>query len=125
MLAITEPGLYKLVMRSNKPVAEKFQEWVCEDVLPSIRKKGEYVLEEYKQKIEEQQKVIEEDKKKSDEQQKVIEEEKKKSEDQQKVIEEKDEKIKKLKKSFHRHQSRKIYEEKNVVYIVTNDHNKR
>ncbi len=59
MLTVTEAGLYKLVMRSTKPIAEKFQEWICEDVLPSIRKKGEYVLEEYKKKIEEQQKQLE------------------------------------------------------------------
>lgn len=32
-------------MRSNKPNAEKFQEWVCEDVLPSIRKHGSYTIE--------------------------------------------------------------------------------
>ena len=56
---INEAGLYKLIMRSNKPIAEKFQEWVCEDVLPSIRKKGDYVLEEYKQKLEEKQKELE------------------------------------------------------------------
>jgi len=60
MLCVNEAGLYKLVMRSTKPIAEKFQEWVCEEVLPSIRKKGEYVLEEYKKKIEAQQKIIEE-----------------------------------------------------------------
>ena len=43
---INEPGLYKLIMRSNKPVAEKFQEFVCEDILPSIRKTGSYKLED-------------------------------------------------------------------------------
>ena len=46
MITVTESGLYKMVMRSTKPVAEKFQEWICEEVLPSIRKKGEYVLTE-------------------------------------------------------------------------------
>jgi len=40
MRVINEAGLYKLIMRSNKPIAEKFQEWVCEEVLPSIRKSG-------------------------------------------------------------------------------------
>ena len=42
---INEAGIYKLIMRSNKPNAEKFQEFVCEDVLPSIRKTGSYTLE--------------------------------------------------------------------------------
>ena len=38
MITINEAGLYKLIMRSNKPVAQKFQEVVCEDILPSLRK---------------------------------------------------------------------------------------
>ena len=58
MLVINEAGLYKLIMRSNKPIAEKFQEWVCEDVLPSIRKKGDFILQEYKQQLEEKQKEL-------------------------------------------------------------------
>lgn len=53
MFTINEAGLYKLIMRSKKPIAEKFQEWVCEDVLPSLRKKGEYIVDEYKKKLEE------------------------------------------------------------------------
>ena len=59
-ITVNESGLYKLIMRSNKPIAEKFQEWVCEEVLPSIRKKGEYILQEYKQKLEEQKSELEE-----------------------------------------------------------------
>lgn len=43
---ITESGLYKLIMRSNKPLAKPFQDWVCRDVLPSIRKTGGYVFGE-------------------------------------------------------------------------------
>lgn len=42
---VNEAGIYKLIMRSNKPIAEKFQVFVCEDVLPSIRKTGTYTLE--------------------------------------------------------------------------------
>ena len=45
MTTINEAGVYKLIMRSNKPNAEKFQEFVCEDVLPSIRKTGSFTLE--------------------------------------------------------------------------------
>ena len=41
-LLIDESGLYKLVLRSNKPEAEKFQDWICDEVLPSIRKTGSY-----------------------------------------------------------------------------------
>lgn len=35
---INEPGLYSLIMRSKLKSAEDFQDWVYEDVLPSIRK---------------------------------------------------------------------------------------
>lgn len=39
---ITESGLYKLVLRSRKPEAEEFSDWVTGEVLPSIRKTGSY-----------------------------------------------------------------------------------
>jgi len=39
---ITEAGLYKLIMRSRKPDAEPFVEWVTGEVLPAIRRKGYY-----------------------------------------------------------------------------------
>lgn len=42
-LLISEPGLYSLIMRSNKPEAKSFKDWICKDVLPSIRKHGMYV----------------------------------------------------------------------------------
>ena len=40
---ISEQNLYKLIMRSNKPQAEPFQDWVCGEVLPQIRKTGGYI----------------------------------------------------------------------------------
>lgn len=39
---ISESGLYALVLRSNKPVAKPFRQWVTKEVLPSIRKTGKY-----------------------------------------------------------------------------------
>lgn len=42
MIAISEPDLYRLIMRSNMPEARSFEKWVVEDVLPSIRKTGKY-----------------------------------------------------------------------------------
>jgi len=63
MTIINEAGLYRLIMRSNKPIAQKFQEVVCEEILPSIRKTGEFklkeMLERNKKEIEEKEKVIE------------------------------------------------------------------
>ncbi|WP_321447661.1 BRO family protein [uncultured Cohaesibacter sp.] len=43
MPCVSESGLYKLVMRSDKPQAKPFQDWVTRDVLPAIRKTGAYV----------------------------------------------------------------------------------
>lgn len=40
---VSEPGLYKLIMRSRKPEAKAFQRWVTHEVLPSIRKTGGYI----------------------------------------------------------------------------------
>lgn len=42
MNIIPESDVYRLVMRSNLPNAVAFQDWVCEEVLPAIRKTGEY-----------------------------------------------------------------------------------
>lgn len=40
---INEQNLYRVIMRSDKPQAEAFQDWVCGEVLPSIRKNGGYI----------------------------------------------------------------------------------
>lgn len=40
---IPESDVYRLIMRSQLPTAEKFQDWVFDEVLPSIRKTGGYV----------------------------------------------------------------------------------
>ena len=47
---ITEPQLYKLIIKANSPQAERFQDWVTSEVLPSIRQHGAYLTD---QKIEE------------------------------------------------------------------------
>ncbi|WP_375699787.1 Bro-N domain-containing protein [Pseudophaeobacter sp. TrK17] len=44
MVLISESGLYKLVMRSDKKEAKQFQDWVTREVLPSIRKTGTYTM---------------------------------------------------------------------------------
>lgn len=43
---ISESGLYKLIMRSDKPQARPFQDWVTKVVLPTIRKDGGYIADE-------------------------------------------------------------------------------
>ena len=41
---LSEPGVYRLVMRSTLLGAEAFQDWLAEDVVPSIRRTGSYSL---------------------------------------------------------------------------------
>lgn len=45
---VSESGLYKLIMRSDKPEAKCFQDWVTGTVLPAIHKNGVYVAGEEK-----------------------------------------------------------------------------
>lgn len=56
MTFINEPNLYRLIFQSRKATAEQFQNWVFEEVLPSIRKTGGYNYEkEIKQLQQENQ----------------------------------------------------------------------
>lgn len=45
-IIVSEAGLYKLIMRSRKPIAKDFQRWLTHEVLPSIRKHGAYMSEQ-------------------------------------------------------------------------------
>ena len=45
MKIISESDVYRLIMRSKLEEAEKFQDWVVEEVLPSIRKRGMYATD--------------------------------------------------------------------------------
>ncbi|MEH1782773.1 MULTISPECIES: BRO family protein [unclassified Nostoc] len=44
MATLYEPGLYYLIGRSDSPIAVPFQQWLYEDVLPSIRRTGKYEI---------------------------------------------------------------------------------
>ncbi|BBD70755.1 prophage antirepressor [Nostoc commune NIES-4072] len=44
MLTVTEAGLYRLIFKSRKPVAKRFQRWVFHEVLPSLRRTGKYEM---------------------------------------------------------------------------------
>lgn len=45
MKFINESGLYSLIMSSKKPEAKAFKRWVTSEVLPSIRKTGQYNIQ--------------------------------------------------------------------------------
>lgn len=78
---VTESGLYDVIMRSESDKAKPFRKWVTKEVLPSIRKTGQYSImnkvpqtfaealrlaAEQQEQIESQQKLIEEQKPKAD-----------------------------------------------------------
>lgn len=43
MIFINEPNLYRCIFQSRKAEAEQFQDWVFNEILPSIRKSGGYI----------------------------------------------------------------------------------
>ncbi len=46
MLIVNEPGIYRLIFRSNKPEAKAFQDWVYHEVLPALHHTGSYSMNE-------------------------------------------------------------------------------
>jgi prophage antirepressor-like protein len=50
MLVTNESGLNRLILRSNRPEAEEIQEWIEDEVMPSIRKTGSYGQRELSRK---------------------------------------------------------------------------
>ena len=45
MAAVSESGLYALIVTSRKPSAKRFRKWVTSQVLPAIRRTGQYRIE--------------------------------------------------------------------------------
>lgn len=52
---ITESGVFRIIMRSDKPEAVEFQDWVIEEVLPTIHRYGMYIEPEQAKKIAQRQ----------------------------------------------------------------------
>ncbi len=48
MTFINEGNLYRLIIKSRKPEAERFESWVCDEVLPTIRKTGQYIAPKFR-----------------------------------------------------------------------------
>lgn len=53
-LYINEQGLYQLVFSSSLPTAMMFTDWVVEEVIPSIRKTGKYILSDQPKLLDKQ-----------------------------------------------------------------------
>lgn len=49
---INESGLYGLILSSKLPNAKKFKHWVTSEVLPSIRKTGQYQMPKFSKEIQ-------------------------------------------------------------------------
>jgi len=111
MAIINEFGLYKIIMRSNKPNAEKFQEFVCEEILPSIRKTGEYKY----QKILDEKNKLEEEKLELKEENNFLTE----------AHIEKNKEIKNLQNKVIQKQKIRKCEDRNCVYLVQDEHHKK
>ncbi len=45
MLIISESGLYHAILKSRKPEAKIFRRWVTQEVLPSLRRDGHYIVD--------------------------------------------------------------------------------
>ncbi|HAO73432.1 MAG TPA: hypothetical protein DCW62_00165 [Pseudomonas sp.] len=43
---LDEPNTYRMLLRGHAPQSEPFRKWVTEEVLPSIRKTGQYNVNE-------------------------------------------------------------------------------
>ena len=106
MIVLKEPAVYQLIMRSTKPMAKAFQEAVCEDILPTLRKKGEYKI----QSIIDRNKELEEEKLKIEEDNKRLEEEKNK----------KEEELTKLTKKYVK-PPKEVIDGMNFVYLITSE----
>ena len=88
---VNEQNLYRLIMRSDKQQAEPFQDWVCGEVLPTIRKTGKYsIIDKVPQTFAEALRLAAEQQEQIESQQKLIEEQKPKADFYDDVVESKD-----------------------------------
>jgi prophage antirepressor-like protein len=60
MKFITEGNLYRLIVRSKLPAAVRFEKFVFDEVLPSIRKHGAYITDELLERLREDEAYIDE-----------------------------------------------------------------
>jgi prophage antirepressor-like protein len=52
VIFISEPAVYRLAFRSDKPAAVAFCNWVCEEVLPALRKHGRFGTLDVRQRLQ-------------------------------------------------------------------------
>lgn len=55
---INEPGLYRLIFRSDKPKSIEFSNWVCSEVLPTLRKNGFFGVVNSKERLQYSKQIV-------------------------------------------------------------------
>lgn len=88
---VTESGLYDVIIRSDSETAKPFRKWVTSEVLPSIRKTGNYsIMNKVPRTFAEALRLAAEQQEKFETQQKLIDVQKPKAEFYDDVVESKD-----------------------------------
>ena len=57
-LYVNEPGLYAIILGSNKPKGDELFDWVCRVVLPSLRRTGSYIIWQEETQADEQKPML-------------------------------------------------------------------
>ena len=113
---INESGLYSLILRSNKPIAKKFKRWVTSDVLPNIRKTGEYKINQQLIELQETNRQLEETNGQLEFSKKQLEETNGYLKTDLRVIQ--NELIMSYCKAFQKYSCVEQYYGKNIVYLI-------
>jgi len=82
---INEPGLYALILRSKAPLANQFQDFICDVVLPSIRKYGQYIHSK-QQAIEFEEKLMLKDKQRQESERQLLLKDKQRQEAERQLL---------------------------------------
>jgi|LakMenEpi03Aug12_release.lakeMendotaPanAssembly.Ray.scaffolds.fasta_scaffold148491_3 prophage antirepressor-like protein len=131
MCYINEEGLYSLIFACKLPLAKLFKKWVMKEVLPSIRKTGQYKLQEQladamknleikDQQLEEKDQQLEEKDQQLEENQQQLEENQKQLDEAKSKLRSETSKLKnQLRKTLEFNQATKKIEPTEYIYIVT------
>ena len=124
MCYINEEGLYSLIFACKLPLAKLFKKWVMKEVLPSIRKTGQYKLQEQladaMKNLEIKDQQLEENQQQLEENQQQLEENQKQLDDAKSKLRSETSKLKnQLRKTLEFNQATKKIEPTEYIYIVT------
>ena len=124
MCYINEEGLYSLIFACKLPLAKLFKKWVMKEVLPSIRKTGQYKLQEQladaMKNLEIKDQQLEEKDQQLEENQQQLEEKDQQLDEAKSKLRSETSKLKtQLRKTLEFNQATKKVEPTEYIYIVT------